>query len=319
MPLHNMPQIAFGTGSKWKGQDVTDYVTNAIETGFSHIDTAQFYANEESVAAAIRETGLDRSDVFITTKWSSQAGVRESLERSLAKASWDIRAQQQLELTQVDLYLIHNPALAKDYESDWRDFEAVREAGLTKYAPCASNKIHTNHIVPSPVGASQMQKLWKIAKVKPAANQIQFHPYNYAGNKDLLAFCQQHGVVVEAYSSLSPITRYPGGPVDKPVNAAAKRLGATATQVILSWVKAKGVVIVTTSSSREHMQEYLDVGDLRALTEDEIAAIDAAGARGPPSTSAQDPRILGRNQAPKTSPTIAFFAPEANLVLYTKR
>lgn len=126
MPFHNvtlndgnkMPQIAFGTGSKWKGQDVTDYVTNAIETGFSHIDTAQFYANEESVAAAIRETGLGRSDVFITTKWSSQAGVRESLERSLAK----------LELTQVDLYLIHNPALVKDYESDWRDFEAVREA-----------------------------------------------------------------------------------------------------------------------------------------------------------------------------------------------
>ncbi|EED79449.1 predicted protein [Postia placenta Mad-698-R] len=219
-----MPQIAFGTGSKWKGQDVTDYVTNAIETGFSHIDTAQFYANEESVAAAIRETGLDRSDVFITTKWSSQA---------------------------VDLYLIHNPALVKDYESDWRDFEAVREAGLTK------------SIGVSNFNLEQMQKLWKIAKVKPAANQvhlsahfprwllskldcqIQFHPYNYAGNKDLLAFCQQHGVVVEAYSSLSPITRYPGGPVDRPVNAAAKRLGATATQVILSWVKAKGVVIVT--------------------------------------------------------------------------
>ncbi|EED79448.1 predicted protein [Postia placenta Mad-698-R] len=242
----SMPQIAFGTGSKWKGQDVTDYVTNAIETGFSHIDTAQFYANEESVAAAIRETGLDRSDVFITTKWSSQA---------------------------VDLYLIHNPALVKDYESDWRDFEAVREAGLTK------------SIGVSNFNLEQMQKLWKIAKVKPAANQIQFHPYNYAVNKDLLAFCQQHGVVVEAYSSLSPITRYPGGPVDRPVNAAAKRLGATPTQVILSWVKAKGVVIVTTSSSREHMQEYLDVGDLPALTEDEIAAIDAAGARGPPSSA----------------------------------
>ncbi|KAF9809625.1 hypothetical protein IEO21_07352 [Rhodonia placenta] len=252
-----MPQIAFGTGSKWKGQDVTDYVTNAIETGFSHIDTAQFYANEESVAAAIRETGLGRSDVFITTKWSSQAGVRE----------------KQLELTQVDLYLIHNPALVKDYESDWRDFEAVREAGLTK------------SIGVSNFNLEQMQKLWKIAKVKPAANQIQFHPYNYAGNKDLLAFCQQHGVVVEAYSSLSPITRYPGGPVDKPVNAAAKRLGATATQVILSWVKAKGVVIVTTSSSREHMREYLDVGDLPSLTEDEIAAIDAAGARGLPSSA----------------------------------
>ncbi|EED77512.1 predicted protein, partial [Postia placenta Mad-698-R] len=162
---------------------VTDYVTNAIETGFSHIDTAQFYANEESVAAAIRETGLDRSDVFITTKWSSQAV-------GIPRLSVPISSRQQLELTQVDLYLIHNPALVKDYESDWRDFEAVREAGLTK------------SIGVSNFSLEQMQKLWKIAKVKPAANQIQFHPYNYAGNKDLLAFCQQHGVVVEAYSSL---------------------------------------------------------------------------------------------------------------------
>jgi len=256
-----MPEIAFGTGSKWKRQDVTEYVTDAIELGFSHIDTAQFYANEDSVAAAVRQSGLGRSEFFITTKWSGQAGVRESLEGSLAK----------LELKQVDLYLIHNPVVMKDMESDWREFESTKEAGLAKSIGVSNFTLE------------QMQQLIKIARVRPAANQIMFHPYNYAENKELLEYCAQKGVIVEAYSSLSPITRYPGGPVDKPVQAAAERLGATPTQVILSWVKSKGVVIVTTSSSQARMKEYIAVGDLPSLTEEEIAAIDAAGAKGPPS------------------------------------
>ena len=108
--------------------------------------------------------------------------------------------------------------------------------------------------------------------------------------------------VIELPSDTSPITKYPGGPVDAPVAAAAKRLNATPTQVLLLWVRSKGVAIVTTSSTKEHLQEYLAVADLRessfrsqylqkrcsdaltaALTDDEIAAIDAAGAKGPPS------------------------------------
>ncbi|CCM04934.1 uncharacterized protein FIBRA_07131 [Fibroporia radiculosa] len=257
---NQMPTIAFGTGSKWKGQDVTDYVSSAIESGFSHIDTAQFYANESSVAAAIRQSGLARSDFFVTTKWSARAGVRSSLEDSLAK----------LELKQVDLYLIHNPNHMKGIEAAWEEFEVIKKDGLAKSVGVSNFDLE------------QMQNLMKTAKIIPAANQIEFHPYNYAENKGLLEYCAKHGVVVEAYSSLRPITTYPGGPVDKPVEAAAKRLGATPTQVILSWVKSKGVVIVTTSSSKEHMQEYLAVGDLPPLTDEEVTAIDEAGAKGPP-------------------------------------
>jgi len=256
---NEMPVIAFGTGSKWKGQDVTDYVTEAIEAGFSHIDTAQFYANEESVAAAIRQSGLDRSDLFITTKWSGMTSVRDGIKGSLAK----------LGLKHVDLYLIHNPAFVKDLEAEWKEFEKIKGEGLAKSIGVSNFTLE------------QMQKLMKTATVKPTANQIMLHPYNYAENKELLEYCNKHGVVVEAYSSLSPITRYPGGPVDKPVNAAASRLGATPTQVILSWVKSKGVVIVTTSSNEKRMREYLAVGDLPSLTDEEIAAIDEAGAKGP--------------------------------------
>ncbi|KAF5308974.1 hypothetical protein D9758_018486 [Tetrapyrgos nigripes] len=102
--------------------------------------------------------------------------------------------------------------------------------------------------------------------------------------KPIINYCQENGIVVEAYSSLAPITTYPGGPVDIPITAAALRLGITPTQVIFLWVRAKGAVIVTTTSSKERMKEYLAVNDLppTSLTHEEIAAIDHAGANGPP-------------------------------------
>ncbi|EJF63223.1 Aldo/keto reductase [Dichomitus squalens LYAD-421 SS1] len=256
-----MPAIAFGTGSKWKGQDVTDYVIQAIETGFSHIDSAQWYGTEDSVGRAIRESALNRSDLYITTKWSGRTDIPEAINNSLV----------QIGVKQVDLYLIHNPSFVTDLEHDWKEFEKIKETGLAKSIGVSNFNLET------------LQKLVKIAKVKPAVNQILFHPYNYAENKELLEYSAKHGIITEAYSSLFPITRYPGGPVDAPVAAAAKRLNATPTQVLLLWVRSKGVSIVTTSSSKEHLQEYLAVADLPALTDEEIAAIDEAGAKGPPS------------------------------------
>ncbi|KZT64284.1 Aldo/keto reductase [Daedalea quercina L-15889] len=259
---NEMPTIAFGTGSKWKGQDVTDYVSEAIEAGFSHIDTAQYYRNEDSVGAAIRQTGLDRSQLFVTTKWSGLTSIRDAIEGSLT----------QLDLKQVDLYLIHNPIFIKDLEKDWKEFERIKEDGLSRSIGVSNFNVQL------------LRSLVKKAHIKPAVNQILLHPYNYADNKELLEYCAEQGIVVEAYSSLTPITRYPGGPVDKALQGPAKRLGASPVQIILSWVKAKGVVIVTTSSTREHMEKYLAVGDLPDLTDEEIAAIDAAGAVGPPSS-----------------------------------
>ncbi|KAI8994197.1 Aldo/keto reductase [Trametes punicea] len=271
---NEMPVIAFGTGSKWKGQDVTDYVLQAIEAGFSHIDTAQWYKTEDSVGRAIHESALDRSELFITTKWSGGTSISEAIHNSL----------DQLGLKQVDLYLIHNPSNVKDMEKDWREFEKIKETGLSKSIGVSNFKLQ------------QLQELMKVAKVKPAVNQILFHPYNYAENKELLEFSAKHGIVTEAYSSLQPITRYPGGPVDKPVNAAAKRLNATPVQVLLSWVRSKGVAIVTTSASKEHLEEYLETADLPPLTEEEIAAIDEAGAKGPPGTVRKMMSDLYRNR-----------------------
>ncbi|KIP10201.1 hypothetical protein PHLGIDRAFT_101545 [Phlebiopsis gigantea 11061_1 CR5-6] len=256
-----MPTIAYGTGSKWKGHDVTAYVEQAIELGFSHLDTAQYYGTEQFVGAAIKESGLSRSELFITTKYSGLKTPEESIDDSLSKLGVDA----------VDLYLIHNPKLQKNISQTWSEFEGFKKDGKAKSIGISNFDLQ------------QLQDLLKSATVVPAVNQIFFNPYNYAEHKALLELSAQHGIVTEAYSSLAPITRYPGGPVDKPVNAAAKRLGATPTQVILAWVRSKGVVIVTTSSTKEHMQEYLEVADLPELTKEEVAAIDEAGAKGPPN------------------------------------
>ncbi|KAI0345958.1 Aldo/keto reductase [Trametopsis cervina] len=255
-----MPVIVFGTGSKWKGQDVTAYVEQALEVGFTHIDTAQFYRTEEYVGVAIQNSGVPRSKLFITTKYSGLGSVEDAIAQSLEKIS----------VEHVDLYLIHFP-FNLDIPAVWGKFEALHKQGLAK------------SIGVSNFNLEQLQRLVKESSVIPAVNQINFSPYNYFENKELLAYAAKHQIVIAAYSSLSPITKYPGGPVDKPVNAAAKRLGATPTQVILSWVRSKGVVIVTTSSTKAHMKEYLNVADLPPLTVQEIAAIDEAGAKGPPS------------------------------------
>ncbi|KAJ7706733.1 NADP-dependent oxidoreductase domain-containing protein [Mycena rosella] len=254
-----IPAIAFGTGSIYKHTDVTRLVNQALETGFDHIDTAAFYETEEYVGNVIRESGLARSDLYITTKFGL-GEVRDEIQKSL----------KNLGLKYVDLYLIHQPLFVPDIDAVWKEFEALKKDGLAKSIGVS------NFTLP------QLQSLVKSALVWPAVNQIELHPYNYAARKSLLEWSAQHGIVTEAYSSLSSITKFPGGPVDVPVAAAAARLGISPTQVLLSWVRAKGAVIVTTSSSKERLEEYLAVADLPPLSDAEIAAIEAAGALGPP-------------------------------------
>jgi len=260
---NKIPAIAFGTGSSMFGKEVTEYVEQALENGFNHIDTAQVYANESNVGEAIRNEGLDRDDLYITTKYGG-GSIPDSFEASRKK----------LGLKQVDLYLIHNPSLVtKNLEVSWREFEKLKDDGAVKSIGVSNFTV------------SQLKDLLKIAKIKPAVNQIRFHPYNWAENKELLEYSAKHGIITEAYSSLTPITKTPGGPVDSVLKTIGLRLSATPAQVIFAWVKAKGVVIVTTTSKKSRLHEYLEVADLPELTDAEIAAIEEAGAKGPPSVS----------------------------------
>ncbi|TRM56427.1 NADP-dependent oxidoreductase domain-containing protein [Schizophyllum amplum] len=257
-----MPTIAYGTGSKWKWKSVVEFVAAAIDCGFSHIDTAQFYETEMDVGQAIRESGLARSQLFVTTKYG-QGAVQETFSASLEK----------LGLKHVDLYLIHSPRLAgeKLLPSIWLEFEKLKASGEAKSIGVSNFEVDHFKILSS------------VATVTPAVNQIHLHPYNYTEMKPTLDYCAAHNIVVEAYSSLDPITKFPGGPLDEPLAAVASRRNASMVQAVFLWLRAKGVVIVTTSSTRSHMEEYLAVGDLEPLTVDEVAAIDEAGKDGPPA------------------------------------
>ncbi|KAJ7867996.1 Aldo/keto reductase [Mycena leptocephala] len=222
----------------------------------------------ETVGRAILESGLPRSDLYITSKYQHgeiQMSVRASL--------------YQLKLQYLDLYLIHHPSFAPDIEAAWKQFERIKDDGLAKSIGVSNFTLE------------QLQTVVKSARILPAVNQISFNPYNYAQSKDLLEYSAKHGIVTEAYSSLAPITRFPGGPVDAPVAAAAKRLGITPTQVI-SVGQEQG-----RRDRDAHLEEYMEVGDLPSLTDEEIAAIDAAGAKGPPSTimkhRRKSPAVLG--------------------------
>ncbi|OAX38219.1 Aldo/keto reductase [Rhizopogon vinicolor AM-OR11-026] len=247
---YSIPNVAYGTGSLGSGQWPIDQITQAFDTGFYHIDTAQLYRNEADVGSAITEFGLERSNIFITTKYSGLNGfdIPSSIRNSL----------DYLNTSYVDLYLIHNPKLAvPDIPTVWAQMEKVQEEGFAR------------SIGVSNFNEKQLEILLSSARIKPAANQIYLHPYNYQQQSQTLEYAAKHDIVIEAYGALTPVTGEPGGPVDAPLNEIAARLGATTDQVLLAWVKAKGTVAVT----------YLSAGDLELSAED-IKAIDAAGTIG---------------------------------------
>ncbi|KAJ7796515.1 NADP-dependent oxidoreductase domain-containing protein [Mycena olivaceomarginata] len=231
-------------------------------------DTAQLYRNETEVGSAIRDSGLAREDVFIATKYSRTDGldIQTSVRNSL----------KYLGVSYLDLYLVHFPRAAlPDIPTIWKEMEEIQALGMARlvsipFVSRSPKTIVTRSIGVSNFSADQLATLLASAKVKPVANQL-----------PILEYAAQHQIAIEAYSVLIPITSLPGGPLDDPLNQIAGKHGVTPDQVLLAWTKAKGAIVVTTSSKKSRLEGYLDAGDL-ALSEEDIAAIDSAGAKGPP-------------------------------------
>ncbi|KZV83787.1 Aldo/keto reductase [Exidia glandulosa HHB12029] len=254
------PRIAFGAGSRvWKHEDATQYVRQALEAGFSHLDNAQLYDNEEYVGAALAASGTARENVFITSKYS-RGDVDAAIASSLSK----------LGVEYLDLYLIHHVMVIPEGQipAVWAKMEAIRARGQAK------------SIGVSNFGVPELQQILASGTVVPAVNQIQLHPYNYHALLPIIRFCGECGIAIEAYSSLIPITRTPGGPLDPVLFRIANRINGTPAQVIFAWLRFKGIMIVTTSGKVERLEEYLDVPNLPPLTEEEVRDIERAGRQG---------------------------------------
>ena len=243
-----IPQLGFGV-FKVRPEDTRETTLAALNVGYRHIDTAQMYGNEVGVGEAVRESGLDRSEVFVTSKLNNPYHATDD-----ALAAFD-QSLVDLDIGYLDLFLIHWPMPAVgDFVATWRAMEQMLATGSVR-AIGVSN-FHEPHL----------QRVIDEATIVPAVNQIEVHPYLV--QDPLRDFCRQQGIAVEAWS---PIAR---GRVltDPTVVAIADKTGRTPAQVVLRWHVQRGDIVFPKSSRPERMAENFEIFDFD-LTDEDMAAI----------------------------------------------
>ncbi|MEV4736856.1 MULTISPECIES: aldo/keto reductase [unclassified Microbacterium] len=248
---HSIPQLGFGVFLV-PADEAEKAVSEALEVGYRHIDTAAIYKNEEGVGAAIAKSGIPRDELFITTKlWNDrQSGeqphdaIRESLDK--------------LGLDHVDLYLTHWPTPEKDtYVNAWTKLIEIRDAGLSRSIGVS------NHL------PEHLDRLVAETGVVPAIDQIELHPAYQ--QRDVLAWAEKNGTKIESWGPLGqgkyPLFENPA------VAEAAEAHGVTPAQAVIRWHLQRGFIVFPKSSRKERMEQNFDVFGFE-LTDAEISAID---------------------------------------------
>ena len=247
---HEIPQLGFGV-FKIEDTDAERAVSDALEIGYRHIDTAAIYRNEAGVGRAIAASGIPRSELWVTTKvYNNDQGKKRTLDavgRSLDK----------LGLERVDLYLIHWPSPAQDlYVETWRTLEEIRERGQ------ATSIGVSNFLVP------HLERIIAETGVVPAVDQIELHPYHQ--QPAVTGFAAKHDIAIEGWGPLGQ-GKYPLLELPEIVRVAAAH-GKSAAQVVLRWHLQAGHIVFPKSTHRQRIAENFDLFDFE-LSEDEQAAI----------------------------------------------
>ena len=246
-----IPQIGLGT-SPLNDAQVAPVVVTAIEAGYRHIDTAFKYGNQRGVGQGIRDSGLRREDLFVTTKLD---GTHQGDDRAIAGLDECLR---QLGLDYVDLLLIHWPLPRRDqYISTWKTFEQLAASGKTRSIGLSNFK------------PAHIDRLLAEAQIRPAANQIQLNPR--VTRPEQRAYNQQQGIVTVAWSPLGA-----GNDLLEEATLAAigAKHGKTPGQVVLRWLIELGLVAIPRSANPSRIAQNINIFDF-ALTSDEVAAISA--------------------------------------------
>jgi 2,5-diketo-D-gluconate reductase A len=269
-----IPQRGFGV-FQIPPSETARAVSLALEVGYRHIDTAEMYGNEAGVGEAIRASGLDRADVFVTSKLDNgdhrPDDARKAFDASLSALGFDY----------VDLFLVHWP-LPTLYDGDllstWKTLEELRREGRARSIGVSNFQV------------AHLEAIAAGGDVMPAVNQIELHPYFL--NDEVRAYGEAHGVATQAWS---PIAQ--GKVLDDPVIAGiAGRLGRTPAQVVLRWHIQLGNIVFPKSVTPERIRENIDVFDFE-LSADQMAAIDGldTGHRGGPEPEDITLEAFGRD------------------------
>lgn len=250
---HRMPLFGLGVWQAAAGKETRHAVEHALEIGYRLIDTAKLYGNERDVGAAIRESGIPREEIFVTTKlWNDDQGY----ERALRAFE---RSRKELGLDYVDLYLIHWPASNLRQES-WKAFLRLHEDGLAHSIGVSNYTVR------------HLQEVLSESPIPPAVNQVEFHPFLY--QRELLEFSEDQRIQTEAYS---PLVR--GRRMDHPViRAIAKERGRTPAQVLIRWGLQHGLVVIPKSVRPDRIAENARVFDFE-LTSKDMERLDALDER----------------------------------------
>jgi len=249
---NTIPQLGFGV-FQIDPADTAEAVSEALRIGYRHIDTAEMYGNEKEVGEAIRDFGIDRSDIFVTSKLNNSFHKPDDARRAFDNTLSDLDSDY------VDLFLIHWPLPTRyngDFVSTWNTMEEFKADGRARSVGVSNFQV------------DHLEKLAAETDTVPAVNQIEVHPY--FTNDAVRAYGQEHGIATEAWS---PIAQ--GGVLEDPtITGIADKLDKTPAQVVLRWHIQRGDIVFPKSVTPSRMQENFDLFDFE-LGPDEMSDISA--------------------------------------------
>lgn len=232
-----MPGIGFGVYQTKSGKETENAVEWALEAGYRHIDTAMIYGNETSVGKAVKKSGIPRDSLFITTKLWNEDIRKERVDQAFEKSL------ENLGLDYIDLYLIHWPA--QGFEKAWKVMEELYNKGKIKAVGVSNFQIH------------HLKELEKVSALKPMVNQIESNPV--FNNQDLINYCKNENILVEAWSPLGGTGTSILGIQE--LESLGKKYNKSPAQIVIKWHLQRGVVPLPKSVHRERIFSNIDVYD----------------------------------------------------------
>lgn len=242
-----MPSIGFGTYKSGNDEETAKIVKYALKIGYRQIDTASFYGNEVGIGNGIKESGINREDIFLVTKlWNDDHGYDKTIEAFN-------KSLERLQVDYIDLYLVHWPN--KLNSETWKAFEYLYKTGKVKSIGVCNFKV------------AHLEELKKTAQIIPMVNQIEIHPQS--SKNDMLSYCEENNIQLVAWS---PIMR---GKLfsNELMIGLAEKYKKTIAQIILRWHLQRGVIPIPKSSNEERIKENLNIFDFE-LSNDDIKTID---------------------------------------------